>query len=176
MKAVLFVIFILFSVVWGHAQKSVASLDPAHALTLEGFLSKNKNLNFMSERLFDKETLEFVRKHVRANLTPYYIKGDFNKDKIQDFGVILMNDVRPQKDPDLSEPHNLIYTLTIAIFNGSKNGTYKNAFTKQIEVPLVCFLNVEEKQLYFGVAESDAHTFIMTPAGKGYIVEFPEEP
>ncbi len=35
---------------------------------------------------------------------------------------------------------------------------------------------LKRKRLYFGVFESDADTFTMTPVGKGYIIEYDNAP
>jgi hypothetical protein len=170
------IIFILAFGLSAFGQKTVADLQPSHAIALEKFLSANKSFGFMSENFIDKnfgeKYLADMRKYFKKPLKPYYIVGDFNKDKITDFALILTREIPPKKAED---GDYFIYSLTVAIFNGSKKGTFTKAFSKNVEVPLNCFLNVESKQLYFGVFETDADTMIFTPVGKGYIIEFPEE-
>ncbi len=167
-------IFILGLNVFG--QKSVADLQKNHAIALEKFLSANKNYGFMSENFIDKDFGEDylidMRKWFKKPLKPYYIVGDFNKDKIVDFALILSRNIAPKKAEDSDY---YIHSLTIAIFNGGKKGAFTKAFSEDVEVPLNCFLNVEDKQLYFGVFETDADTMIFTPVGKGYIIEYPKE-
>lgn len=156
------------------AQKNVADLPPAHAAALQEFLSAHPDLDFMSERLIDADYLKSMRESLGLRFTPYYQKGDFNHDGSQDFAVILMKDVPPEEDPNLTETHRFRYQLTVVIFNGSKGGKYRAAFVKNTTAPLVCFINTtagRKKQLYFGVFETD-EAFGMASAGKGYIAEY----
>lgn len=162
------------------AQKTVKDLKPAHAIALENFLSKNKTYSFLSEKSLDAEYLAEVRKWFGKTLNPYYHVGDFNHDKITDFALILSRKGEPKEDKGVtSEPHKYVYPLAIIIFNGIKNGIFRQAFLEDVEVPLACFLNTDgdkKKELYFGVFESDADTMLFTPVGKGYIIEYPDSP
>ncbi|MDQ2975558.1 MAG: hypothetical protein M3R69_09130 [Acidobacteriota bacterium] len=158
------------------AQKSVSELPPAHASALQEFLSKHSELQFLSEREMDKETLKDMRKNFGARLTPYYRTGDFNRDGIQDFAMILAKEGPPSEDlgPDIAETHRYAHDITVVIFNGQKKGGFKASFEKNTTGPLVCFLYStyeKKKRLYFAVYETDEH-FIMSPAGRGYIVEY----
>jgi hypothetical protein len=176
MKKIVIGILWLFSyLVAGAAQKSASELVPAHASALQVFLSSHPNLDFMSEKSIDPDYLKFMRKHLGARLTPFYQKGDFNGDGRPDFALILARE-GPHEDqgPDIAEGHRYRYPITIVIFNGMKGGAYKAVFVKNITAPLVCFLNTtggRKKRLYFGITETD-ESFSMTPAGKGYIVEY----
>ena len=85
------------------AQKSVSELPPAHASALQEFLTKHPELQFLSEREMDKETLKDMRKNFGARLTPYYRTGDFNRDGIQDFAMILAKEVSFPKMPSSLE-------------------------------------------------------------------------
>ena len=128
----------------------------------------------MSETVLDSEYLKYMRKFLK-NLKPYYIVGDFNRDKVFDFAMILSRKGVPSDNGEgIDEAHRFDYPLSIIIFNGDKKGKFHQAFIEDIESPTACFLNVEKKELYFGVFESDADTRIFTPVGKGYIVESPE--
>jgi hypothetical protein len=159
-------------------QKRVADLSPTHAAALEAFLSTNKNYQFLSEKVQDAEYLKEMSKYFGKTIKPYYQVADFNHDKIIDFAMILSRKGEPKENEGItSEPHKYDYPLAVIIFNGNKNGTFRKAFIEDIEAPLACFLNVEgtkKKQIYFGVFESDADTRIFTPAGKGYIIEYPD--
>ena len=170
-------IFILF--VTGFSQKAVADLKPSHAAALEQFLSKNKEYQFLSSKVIDAEYMKFIRESFGKTFEPYYQVADFNRDKITDFAIILSRKGVRKESGATSEEHKYDYPLAVVIFNGNKNGTFRKAFVEDIEAPLVCFLNVEgtkKRTFYFGVFESDADTRIFTPAGKGYIIEYPDEP
>jgi hypothetical protein len=156
------------------AQKSVSDLPPAHASVLQEFLTSNPGLDFLSERNINYDYVKYMREHMGARFTPFYQRGDFNQDGRQDFAMILLKDAPPKRDPDLAESHQYQYQVTVVIFNGSRGGKYKVAFVRNVTAPLVCFINtMREKRtrLYFGVFETD-EAFTMTPAGKGYIVEY----
>ena len=162
------------------AQKSVSELPSTHASALQEFLTKHPELQFLSEREMDKEILKDMRKNFGARLTPYYRTGDFNRDGIQDFAMILAKDGPPSQDAgsEIAETHRYRHEITIVIFNGQKRRGFRPAFVKNTTAPLVCFLYgtyEKKKRLYFAVYETDEH-FMMSPAGKGYIVEFePDE-
>lgn len=173
-KIALSLLCVLLSPLYCAAQKSVADLLPAHASALQEFLTTRPELDFMSERLLDRDYLKYMREHLGARFTPFYQKGDFNQDLQQDFAVILMKDAPPEEDPDLADTHRFRYQVTVVIFNGSRGGKYKAAFVKNTTAPLVCFINTtgaKKKRLYFGVFETD-ESFGMAPAGKGYIAEY----
>jgi hypothetical protein len=158
------------------AQMSVSELPPAHASALQGFLTKHSELQFLSEREMDRETLKDMRKNFEARLTPYYRTSDFDRDGIQDFAMILAKEGPPSEDlgSDIAETHRYRHDITVVIFDGQRRGGYKAAFVKNTTAPLVCFLYVtheKKKRLYFAVYETDEH-IVMSPAGKGYIVEY----
>ena len=67
-----------------------------------------------------------------------------------------------------------MHKLAIIIFNGDKKGGFTKSFIKNVEAPPACFINFEDKQLYFGVFEADADTTIFEPVGKGYITKYPK--
>jgi len=170
-------IFILSVLCFG--QKAVADLKPSHATALEQFLSKNKEYQFLSSKVIDAEYMKFIRESFGKIFEPYYQVADFNRDKIADFAIILSRKGERKESGATSEEHKYDYPLAVVIFNGNKNGTFRKAFVEDIEAPLVCFLNIEgtkKKTIYFGVFESDADTRIFTPVGKGYIIEYPDEP
>ena len=147
-------------------QKTVSQLQPKHAAALAQFLA-NSNYLFLSENVIEDEDLNFMHSFLGTKAMPYYYVGDFNKDKISDFAVILQRKTESSEHAE-SEDH----ALAVAIFNGSKNGTFRMAFKEVIEATLRRFLNFRDKHLYFSVSESDADTRIFTSAGKGYIVEY----
>ena len=173
-------IVFLFLSISTFGQKSVASLETAHAEALQKFLQANQNLDFLNESSFDArddEMLKSARKDINTKLTPYYVAADFNRDGFRDFAVILSDDDPPKdQGEEFGESHRYEYKLMIVVFNGSKNKTYKPVFKKQVESPLVCFLNMttgKKPQLYWGIIETDA-SMTISPAGKGYIAENPD--
>jgi hypothetical protein len=175
-KTTLIVFSILLLSFESHAQQSVANLNPAHVVALEKFIGQRPQLEFLSEKEIDQQTLKDMRKNFGARLTPFYRVGDFNGDRLQDFAVILASKGAAPEDqgPGLAATHRYRHQLSVVIFNGQKNSGYRVAFEKKITAPLVCFLNQKSerrKRLYFAVYETDEH-FIMTPAGTGYRVEY----
>ena len=80
-------IFILSLMCFG--QKTVADLQSKHAIALEDFLSKNKNYGFLSEKVISEDNLKEMRKYNGKNLQPFYRVGDFNRDRVTDFALIL---------------------------------------------------------------------------------------
>jgi hypothetical protein len=170
-------IVFLFLSISAFGQKSVASLETAHAEALQKFLQANQNLDFLNESSFDAredEMLKSARKDINTKLTPYYVAADFNRDGFRDFAVILSDDDPPKdQGEEFGESHRYEYKLMIVVFNGSKNKTYKPVFKKQVESPLVCFLNLTEEKkprLYFAIYETHGG-LIISPAGRGYIAE-----
>ena len=158
-----------------NAQKAVSELPPAHASALQEFLTKHDGLEFLPESASGPDILRDMRKSFGSRFKPFYRTGDFNNDGMPDFAMILAKEGGPTGDqgPDIAESHRYLYDLTIVIFNGGR-GTYKPVFVKTTKGPLVCFLNMtyeRRKRLTFGVYETD-EGFIMTPAGKGYIIEY----
>jgi hypothetical protein len=161
-------------------QKSIKDLKPQHAAALESFLSKNKSYKFLSENSIDAGYLKEMSESFGKTLRPFYQTADFNQDKIADFAVILSRKgARKLNEGVTSEPHRYDYPLAVVIFNGGKNGTFRQAFIEHIEAPLACFLNVEgakKKELYFGVFQTDSYTTLFSPNGKSYAVKYPETP
>lgn len=159
------------------AQKRVAELKPKHAAALEQFLSANKSINFMSEKMIDEiepNYLKEMSKEFGKKIVPYYQFGDFNNDRIEDFAMILLRDGETKENGATSEGHAFDYPLLIVIFNGQKDGKFRLAFKQEINAPLFCFLNKtgdKREPLYFAVFESDADTMSFAPAGKGYIAQ-----
>jgi hypothetical protein len=121
--------------------------------------------------------LKSARKEIKSKLTPYYLAADFNRDGFRDFAVILSSNSPPKDQGEgVSESHRYNYKLMIVVFNGSKNKPYKPVFKKQVESPLVCFLNMtigKKPRLYWAIYETDA-SFYISPAGNGYIAEDPD--
>ena len=117
------VMLTLFSI-GGAAQKSVSELPAAHSAALQKYLKRHPDLKFLSEKSYDQEYLSGMRESFGQRFTPFYQRGDFNYDGVQDFAVVLKKDVAPKREPRLAESHQLQYTVAVVIFNGARNGTY----------------------------------------------------
>lgn len=169
-------LLLLFLSCDAHAQKSISDLPPAHAAALQEFLSKQKSLVLLSEELYEPDILKDMRKEFGASLKPSYRSGDFNRDGVQDFAVILLKEGSPPKDqgPGIAASHRYLRDVTVVIFNG-RAGTYKPAFVKATQAPLVCFLTLNfQKRLTFGVYET-GEGFSMTPIRGGYRLEYQDQ-
>ena len=167
----LVITLILFLTVPASAQQSVSQLAPSHVSTLERYLSKNKNLTFRQEHNLSDEYLKDVRKWMGKNFQPNYAVGDFNRDRWKDFAVLLYREGEPEPNEGItSEEHAVDHPLRLVVFNGSKRG-FRVAYAKDLYGPPAAFIAFD-KQLYYAVFESDADTFILAPAGRGYIMEF----
>jgi hypothetical protein len=166
------------------AQKSVSELKTSHAAALEEYLSGHTDRVFRQEYGLDDEYLKTVRIDwgFGRNFKPNYAVADFNGDGFQDFAMLLNREGKEEWSPDLEEAerihneYNPDYPLTLVVFNGKKGGAYRVAFTKDLMGPSAAFINIstekKKKILYYGIFESDADTFLLAPAGKGYIIEF----
>lgn len=160
------------------AQTSVDDLRPAHAAALRAYLSSNTDLKFRQENNLGDEYLKDVRKGMGKKFLPNYAVGDFNRDKILDFAVLLYRDGKPEftgpdgKEETVSE-HNPDFPLRLVVFNGGKAG-FRAAYTEDLMGPNAAFIAFD-KRLYYGIFESDADRFILAPSGKGYVIEL-EEP
>jgi hypothetical protein len=153
------------------AQTSASDLQPSHAAALERYLTANQNLAFRQEYNLDDEYLKSVHEWFSKSFKPNYAVGDFNRDRVKDFAVLLYRDGKCEPNEGItSEQHKEDCPLRLVVFNGQTRG-FRVAFTKDLMGPEAAFINFDKK-LYYGVFESDADTFMLTPAGRGYILEF----
>jgi hypothetical protein len=177
MKSLLLILMLAFSFsVFG--QKTISELKPAHASALKLFLSKNKDYSFLSEKAFDADTLRQYRKDFGKHLIPYYRVGDFNRDGISDFALVLSRKGgRTINTGEAGSPYEFNRPLAVVIFNGAKNGTFRNAFIEKVDKPLVSFLSwtpQSKEPLSFAVYATDDY-FMMKPVSSGYVVEYDED-
>ena len=152
------------------AQKSVSGLLPVHAAALEQYLSANKDLTFRQEYNLDDEYLKSVHEWMGKTFKPNYAAGDFNRDRIKDFAVLLYRKGACVENDLAPEQHNRDCPLRLVVFNGLRKG-FRVAYMDDLIGPPAAFIRFDKK-LYYAVFESDADTFILSPAGKGYIMEF----
>ena len=162
------------------AQKSIDELTPNHAAALQKYLSAHKTLGFLQEHVIDREILAGMRKYIRRGMKPYYLVGDFNRDGFKDFALILSREGKPKvSSEEGADARKEDVNLQLVIFNAKPKGGFAVAYEQEMEAPLSCFLDMSQgrkPKLYFAVFESDADTFVLAPAGGGYIVEFDEAP
>lgn len=153
-------------------QKSVSEFAPSHAAALERYLSENKALTFRQEHNLSDEYLKYVHESFGKRFKPSYAVGDFNRDKMQDFAVLLYREGKSEPSGASGEnnEHTPDYPLRLVVFNGTKQG-FRVAYTTDLMGPHAAFIRFD-KQLYYGIFETDSDTFILMPAGRGYIMEF----
>lgn len=71
------------------AQSVISRLDIDHRSALEKFLATRQELGFRSELVLSEDYRKSVAEWFGKEFMPNYARGDFNKDKRQDFGVLL---------------------------------------------------------------------------------------
>jgi hypothetical protein len=156
-------------------QASVRDLSPTHAAALETYLSQNKTNTFRAESILDDDYLKYMRESLGAKLTPNYVVGDFNGDRIKDFAVLLNRAGTPTNlptSPSSSKEHFPDHPLTLVVFNGMKGGRFRVAFTRNLDGPKAAFISMttaRRKRLYYGVFETDSDMFTLVPSGRGYV-------
>ncbi len=159
-------LLILFLVTVGHAQKSVSDLAPEHAAALESYMSANKNLKFRPQSNLSDDYLKFVHESMGKGFKPNYAVGDFNRDKISDFAVLLYREGKPVPTGASGGEHTPDHPIRLVVFNGTKSG-FRVAFTQDLMGPHAAFIAFDKK-LYYSVFETDSDTFKLSPAGRGY--------
>lgn len=145
------------------AQRSVTEYTPAQRAALQEFISKTPGYQFIPETWVEEDTLRAARIEwgFGRHFKPYYQVGDFNRDRLPDFAVILLTG-KTVDDPNSG--------LHVVIFNGVKGGRYRVAHVEHEDFSTATFINIGSGRLYVGVFETDsAGCFV--PAGRGYIVE-----
>ncbi|MGH9901199.1 MAG: hypothetical protein ACRD68_05090 [Pyrinomonadaceae bacterium] len=144
------------------AQKSMSEYTSAQRAALQSFIAKNPAYRFIPEAWFEEETLKAARSEwgFGKNFKPYYQTGDFNRDGIRDFAVILLTG-KNVNDPDRR--------MHVVVFNGAKGGKYRVARIQHEEFSTAVFISTNRNKLYVGVMETDsAGCFV--PDGRGYKV------
>lgn len=145
------------------AQRSVTEYTPAQRAALQEFISKNPDYQFIPDTWFEEDTLKAARNEwgFGKNFKPYYQVGDFNRDGLRDFAVILLTG-KHADDPKSG--------MHVVVFNGVRVNKYRVAHVEYEDFNTATFISVGGKRLYVGIMETDsAGCFV--PAGRGYIVE-----
>ena len=169
----LFPILILLLAVPVLGQRSVGDLSPAHAAALEEYIAAQKGITFRQEYDFSDEDRKWLQESFGKGFKPGYAVGDFNKDKIADFAVLLYRAGKSEPSGATGEQHTPDYPLRLVVFNGGSSG-FRVAHVEDLMGPHAAFVHFD-KTLYYGIFESDADTFFLVPKGKGYIAQY-EDP
>ena len=105
----------------GLAQKAkdqFAHLKAEHKAAVKNYIGAKNLRPAMRVDCQNKFGLESLRRNAGSAAHPYYATADFNRDKIEDFAVVLY---------DSSQKADARFTLLI--FNGTKSGAFKLAST-----------------------------------------------
>lgn len=171
MGAVLFVCS-----VGAEAQRSLASLPSAHASAVRKFLAENPDIKFLSELAIDPGDLKEMRPYLSdTTRKPYYETGDWNRDGVRDFAVVLTRGRAARLPADEVEARRNDLELLLVAFHGKRRGGFEAVHSEDLEVPLTCMIATYQGKLAFGVFESDADTFYMVWKSGKYVMEFDPE-
>jgi hypothetical protein len=157
-------------------QRSLEEIPESQRIALHKLITKKPQYDFVSETLFGEDILKDIRTkywdYFGRKFRPYYKTGDFNRDRKQDFAMILIDNSAPEPENPTDELAE--YGFVVAIFNGDGRGGYRLAHTEKVKAPKQCLIHVAPKStsLYFGVWETDAYCTNFVPAGKGYLAEY----
>jgi hypothetical protein len=141
----------------------VTEYTPAQRSALQEFIDAHSDYQFITETWFDADTLSAARNEwgFGRHFKPYYQAGDFNRDRIPDFAVILLT------GKNVDDPK---WGMHVIIFNGLRGNKYRVAHIEHEPYSTALFINKSGTHLYDGIMETDsAGCFV--PAGRGYIIE-----
>ena len=171
MKIALLSVLMLFVIIslsgFAQAQTSLSDLRPEHQHVVEQLLQERSYLRFVSEREFGvgRSILQETRAWLKQPaMHPYYVRGDFNGDRLSDFAVILRdtrNLSRHMREDDMNH--------AVFVFNGQEKGRYLLAHESTETAFRQGFLYTEHG-LRFMVSETDRCN-LYVPAGRHYKVE-----
>jgi hypothetical protein len=142
--------------------KPKRDLRPEHKVIVESWLKLRPDLRLATDAdNTNKEALASTRNGRGHNYNPYYVVGDFNGDKQEDFAVAL---VRKQKSH---------WPFVFAIYNGPATGATKPTFTEDADISNGgIFYNPENPpegfRLAIGTFRSD-DCVIFNPRGQSYV-------
>lgn len=158
----LFLLIVTFQIA-PRGQLSVTEYTPAQRAALQECILKNPNYKFIPDTWFDEDTLKSARNDwgFGKNFKPYYQIGDFNRDGLRDFAVILLTG-KNTEDPKSG--------MHVIVFNGVRGNRYRVAHMENEDFNTEAFIRFNGKRLYVGVMETDS-VGCFVPAGRGYIVE-----
>ncbi|MCA1605649.1 MAG: hypothetical protein LC775_09300 [Acidobacteria bacterium] len=139
-------------------------LRPGHRTVVENWLKLRTDLRLATEAdNTNKEGLAATRRDRGRLYQPYYVVGDFNGDRKEDFAVAVVRKKRSE------------WPFVFAIFNGPVAGAKKPSFTADAELSDGgIFYNpqnpISQFRLGFGTFESD-DCVILRPRGRTYVAK-----
>jgi hypothetical protein len=140
---------------------SMSHLQARHREVMKGWLARKPNLRLANiADCTDKEGLAATREHFGKNHHPYYTAGDFNKDKREDFAVVLIDKLAKKKDS----------SFAIAIFNGPLSKDSVPAFFLEGADMSYSGLLASGYGILAGPFQSD-DCVILSPRGKRYVMK-----
>ena len=174
MKKLLPFLILVFSLS-AFGQRSIADLQPQHRIALETYLKTRGSMSLRSETIVDREYLADMTTNFGSGFKPNYAVGDFNRDKKDDFAVLLTRPGKPRNvtpGEGQSSEHYPDFPVSLVVFNGGPRSTFKLAFSMNFYGPNAGFIHFDKKakRLYYGVYETDSDTFSLLPRGAGYRV------
>ena len=155
---ILSILALSFLPAFAAAQTAVSEVKPAHAAVLKKWLAAKKGWRLALEKDYGKDNLDYLRGNEEKILRPFYVVGDFNRDRKEDFAVILINNRKK---------------YGIAVFNAPFNAKAVQQpafFTDGIETGDIIYYKKDSNLLLIGPYASDSG-FILKPKGKTYKVE-----
>ena len=146
----------------GLSGQSTSYLRPGHKVVVEKWLKLRPDLRLATEAdNTNKEGLISTRKDRGRSYQPYYVVGDFNGDRKEDFAVALVRKKRGE------------WPFVFAIFNGPFATVTKPNFTADTDLgDGGIFFNPQNPpsqfRLAYGTFQSD-DCVILSPRGKSYV-------
>jgi hypothetical protein len=141
---------------------SASNLRPGHKAVVDAWLKLRSDLRWATDAdNTNKEGLAATRRDRGRNYQPYYVVGDFNGDRKEDFAVALVKKKRSE------------WPFVFAVFNGPVARGTKPTFS--VDADLTdggIFYNPQNPpsqfRLAFGTFESD-NCVIVRPRGRTYL-------
>lgn len=155
---ILSILALSFLSIFAAGQTSVSDLKPAHSEVLKKWLATKKGWRLALEKDYGKDNLDYLRSNEGRTLRPFYVAADFNRDKKEDFAVILV--IGRNK-------------YAAAVFNApfSAKGVQQPAFfAGRMEAGDIVLFTKKSEFLIIGPYASDAG-FMLKPSRKTYKAE-----
>jgi hypothetical protein len=136
----------------------IDDLRPEHKTALEISSDASPRSSFRSENVLPADHRREVATWFDGAVKINYAVGDFNKDRREDFAVLLSRELKPTSlSPTTADnEHNPNFPLILVVFNGDRQG-YKPVFQRQLAGLPAAFIRFD-KVLSYGVFKTDART------------------